>query len=232
MLFHRPTQATVFIHFLSCGRDARAVRERRAGQRGVQAVQSMKIPVDRLKESPVSFSFEGDAAWWQSAFATESGLPGEFAEPVQLVCRAQWIGDDIQLEGGVDGVVDLECGRCLARYRQRFSEEFRFVLEPARNRVPADPEGAAALSRDGLCLGDELETGWFRGSEIQLGSIFVELVSLALPVKPLCREDCPGLCARCGANLAVAGCSCEATKSDSPFAVLAGIREDLARGGK
>jgi uncharacterized protein len=192
----------------------------------------MKIPIDRLKESLVSFSFEGDAAWWQSAFATESGLPGEFAEPVQLVCRAQWIGDDIQLECGADGVVDLECGRCLARYRQRFSEEFRFVLEPARNRVPADPEGAVALSRDGLCLGDELETGWFRGSEIQLGSIFVELVSLALPVKPLCREDCPGLCARCGANLAVAGCSCEAIKSDSPFAVLAGIREDLARGGK
>ena len=130
------------------------------------------------------------------------------------------------------GVVELECGRCLARYRQRFSEEFRFVLEPARNRVPADPEGAAALSRDGLCLGDELETGWFRGNEIQLGPIFVELVSLALPVKPLCREDCPGLCARCGANLAVAECGCEEMKSDSPFAVLAEIRDDLVRGGK
>jgi uncharacterized protein len=208
------------------------VWERRAGRRGLRVVQNMKIPVDRLKESPESFSFEGDAAWWRSAFASESGLPGELAEPVQLVCRAQWIGDDIRLEGGAGGVVELECGRCLARYRQRFSEGFRFVLEPARNRVPADPEGAEALSRDGLCLGDELETGWFRGSEIQLGSIFVELVSLALPVKPLCREDCPGLCARCGANLAVAGCGCEEIKSDSPFAVLADIRDDLARGGK
>ena len=190
----------------------------------------MKIPVDRLKESPATFSFEGDAAWWNAAFSTGSGSAGKFAEPVQLVCRAQRIGEDIRLEGGVDGVVELECGRCLARYRHRFSEAFQFVLEPARNRVPADPEGAAALSRDGLCLGDELETGWFRGSEIHLGSIFVEFVSLALPLKPLCREDCPGLCARCGANLAVAGCGCEAIKSDSPFAVLAGIRDDLARG--
>ncbi|MCH8891489.1 MAG: DUF177 domain-containing protein [Myxococcales bacterium] len=192
----------------------------------------MKIRLDRLQESPASFSFGGDAAWWHSAFATESGLAGVLAEPAQLFCRAQRIGDDIQLEGGVGGVVELECGRCLARYRHRFSEEFRFVLEPARNRVPADPEGAAALSRDGLCLGDELETGWFRGSEIHLGSIFVEFVSLALPVKPLCREDCPGLCARCGANLAAAGCGCEEIKSDSPFAVLAGIRNDLAPGGK
>jgi uncharacterized protein len=192
----------------------------------------MKIPVDRLNESPASFSFEGDAAWWNSVFENECGRAGQLAEPVQLLCRAQRIGDDIRLEGGVDGVVELECGRCLARYRQRFSEEFRVVLEPARNRVPADPEGAAALSRDGLCLGDELETGWFRGSEIHLGSVFVELVSLALPVKPLCREDCPGLCARCGANLAVAGCGCEEKRSDSPFAVLAEIRDDLARGGK
>jgi uncharacterized protein len=190
----------------------------------------MKFAVDRLTESPASFSFEGDAAWWHSALATGSGLPAEFAEAVQFRCRAQRIGDELQLEGGVEGVVDLECGRCLARYRHHFSEEFRFVLEPAGNRVPADPEGAAALSRDGLCLGDELETGWFRGSEIQLGSIFVELVSLALPVKPLCREDCPGLCARCGANLAVAGCGCEGIESDSPFAVLAEIRDELARG--
>ncbi len=192
----------------------------------------MKLLVDRLTESPASFSFQGDATWWHSALATESGLPGELAEAVQLFCQAQRIGDDIQLEGGVGGVVELECGRCLARYRHRFSEEFRFVLEPAGNRVPADPEGAAALSRDGLCLGDELEIGWFRGSTIHLGSILVEFVSLALPVKPLCREDCPGLCARCGANLAVAGCGCEEVKSDSPFAVLAGIRDDLAPGGK
>ena len=192
----------------------------------------MKIRVDRLTESPTSFSFEGDAAWWNAAFSTASGSVGDLAEPVALSCRAQRIGDDIRLEGGVDGVVELECGRCLARYRQRFSEEFRLVLEPAQNRVPADPEGAAALSRDGLCLGDELETGWFRGSEIHLGSIFVELVSLALPVKPLCREDCPGLCARCGANLAVANCDCEEIESDSPFAVLAGIRDDLVRGDK
>ncbi len=196
------------------------------------AVQGMKIPVDRLKETPVSFAFEGDADWWRSAFATASGLPGELPEPIRLHCRAQRIGDDIQLEGGADGIVELECGRCLARYRHRFSEAFRFVLEPAGNRVPADPEGAAALARDGLCLGDELETGWYRGSEIHLGAIFVELVSLALPVKPLCREDCPGLCPRCGANLAVARCDCGEIKSDSPFAVLAGIRDDLARGGE
>ncbi|MBW2495033.1 MAG: hypothetical protein JRE43_09815, partial [Deltaproteobacteria bacterium] len=68
----------------------------------------MKIPVDRLSDSPTSFSFEGDANWWRSALATEAGLPGEIAEPIRFACRAQRTGEDIQLEGGVDGVVELE----------------------------------------------------------------------------------------------------------------------------
>jgi uncharacterized protein len=192
----------------------------------------MKIPVDRLTDSPASFRFQGDSAWWRSALPPESGLPGELAEPLEFSCRVHRMGEDLYLDGAVEGALALECGRCLARYRHGLDEEFRLVLEPAGNRVPADPEGAAALARDGLCLGDELGAGWFRGHEIRLGPIFLELVLLALPVKSLCREDCAGLCPQCGANLAAASCSCAKTESDSPFAVLAGIREGLTQGGK
>ena len=51
------------------------------------------------------------------------------------------------------------------------------MLEPAGARVPGDPEAAQALARDGLCLGDELETGWYRGSEVQLDSVCLELIT-------------------------------------------------------
>jgi uncharacterized protein len=191
----------------------------------------MKIPVERLTEVETSFEGQGDAAWWASALASSAGLPGELAQPLRFFCRAQRIGDEVLLEGGVEGVAELECARCLARYGHAFGEPFRLVLEPAGDRLPADPESAAALARDGLCLADDSESGWYQGSEIELGPMFAELVSLALPVKPLCRENCPGLCARCGANLADAACGCKEIKSDSPFAALAGIRDELARGG-
>ena len=36
--------------------------------------------------------------------------------------------------------------------------------------------------------------GWFQGHEIDLGDFFREVLTLALPVQPLCREDCRGLC--------------------------------------
>ena len=75
-----------------------------------------------------------------------------------------------------------------------------------------------------MCLADEVELGWYRGSEIQLDSVCLEMISLALPVKPLCRDDCAGLCPRCGADRNEAPCGCSETAPNSPFAVLAALR--------
>ena len=186
----------------------------------------MKIPLERITSTPTPFGFEGNSSWWQSAIPEQRGLPRELAEPLRFAIRAHRMGEDLFIEGDVQGSLELECGRCLARYRHRVSERLRVVLEPAGERSPADPEAAAALARDGVCLGEELEAGWFRGSEIHLGALLVEAVSLALPAKPLCREDCPGLCPRCGADLKVETCGCTETNPASPFAVLATLRED------
>ena len=81
------------------------------------------------------------------------------------------------------------------------------------------------VKNDGVCLGDEIEAGWFRGNEIRLGAFFREVISLALPVKPLCDEDCAGLCPHCGIELGVETCDCREAKPGSPFAVLAALRD-------
>jgi len=136
----------------------------------------------------------------------------------------------VYLEGSVVGAIELECSRCLARYRHGLHEPFRLILEPVGTRSPADPEAAEALRRDGVCLGDEIEAGWFRGDEIDLGGFFREMISLALPVKPLCDEDCPGLCPLCGIELGKTKCDCREAKPDSPFAVLAVLRDGSRSG--
>ncbi len=96
--------------------------------------------------------------------------------------------------------------------------------------MPSDPEGVVALARDGLCLGDELEAGWFQGEEIDLGALAVEVMSVALPAKPLCKEECAGLCQHCGADLSAGECPCAGLRPDSPFAVLAGLRKEMTTG--
>jgi hypothetical protein len=169
----------------------------------------MKILVDRLTATPAEFSFGGDSAWWRAVMPDQRGIPREVLEPFEFRFEAHRMGGDVYHD---------------------LREPFRLILEPAGERSPADPEAAEALANDGVCLGDEIESGLFRGDEIRLGAFFREVISLALPVKPLCAEDCAGLCPHCGIELGVETCDCRETKSDSPFAVLAALRDGPAGG--
>jgi uncharacterized protein len=190
----------------------------------------MKILLDRLTDSPTRTRFEADPAWWQQASTTFEELAGASREGFVFEVDAHRMGEDVYLEGTIHGELSLACARCLARYRLPLRERFRLILEPAGERVPADPEAAAGLVRDGFCLGDEIETGWFKGREIELGSFFREWIALAVPVQPLCREDCRGLCPRCGVDRNVEMCACEVVSPSSPFAVLGALRSTKSGG--
>jgi uncharacterized protein len=188
----------------------------------------VKLLVERLSHSPQAFEFEAGSAWWRAAIPEHRDLPRELEEPFVIAVAAHRMGDDLYLEGEVRGHVSLECSRCLARYRHALREPFRLVLEPAGNREPSDPEGAEALARYGMCLAEELEAGIYRGSEIDLSGLVHEVVCLALPAQPLCREECAGLCPRCGADRNAGPCGCSEAPGHSPFAALQRLRD---RGG-
>ncbi len=187
----------------------------------------MKIPVDRITDSPRALDFQATAAWWQERVAADAELASGLADPVRVHVSVHRMGDDLYLDGALEGALDLVCGRCLSRYRQPIRERFRLVLEPAGSRVPADPEGAELLASSGLHLSDELDTGWYRGSEIRLDRFVQEVIALLFPVQPLCREDCRGLCPRCGIDRNTDSCSCEEVRTSSPFAVLETLRDRL-----
>ena len=191
----------------------------------------MKLPIDRLSDTPAEFAFEGSEAWWAARPASRGDVPHRLIAPVRFELKAYRMGPDLYLEGQATGEIEFECSRCLARCRHALREPFRLVLASAEDSAPAEPEVAAALARDGLGLSDELDSGWFRGVELDLDRFFLEIVSMALPVQPLCREECPGLCAQCGADRNSKSCQCAETPADSPFSVLAGLR-DVESGGR
>ena len=190
----------------------------------------MKLLVDRITEEPSEHAFEPDPAWWDEACAAIVELDGADRGSFALDFRAHRMAEALYLEGETRGCVELECARCLTRYVQALREEFRLVLEPAGDRVPAEPEAAQALARDGMALADALGSGCYRGPEIELGAFLREMLALGLPVKPLCREDCRGLCPRCGTDLNRESCGCQETRPDSPFAALAVLRGGRGEG--
>ena len=185
----------------------------------------MKLRIDSIKDTPQSFPFEADEEWKREAAAAIPELAAEGGEVPGTTLRAYRVGQDLLLEGELRGALGLECSRCLARYRHALLEPFRLLLEPSGKRVPADPEAARSLVTYGFCLGDELEVGWFQGHELDLTPLFLEVVALAIPVQPLCREDCKGLCPQCGVDRNQSSCDCAAPREASPFAVLESLKE-------
>jgi len=190
----------------------------------------VKVLTERLTESPTQLRFSVTPVWWQERCGADSELAKGLRGVLEARILIHRMGQDLYLEGDIAGAFELTCGRCLTRYREPVDERFRLVLEPAGSRVPADSEGAAVFVRDGVFLSGELESGWFRGSEIDLGSFFQQVIALAFPVQPVCGEDCRGLCPRCGVNRNAESCNCSAVRPDSPFAALRALR-DGARGG-
>jgi uncharacterized protein len=184
-----------------------------------------KLAAERLTELPEHHRAEASAGWW-----ADRDLPGE--SPLSAV-EAPFVfefdvsrhRDEITIEGEMTGQVGLECGRCGKRYSHALRDSFRLVLSAAKARVPDDPEGLRGLTENGVCLGEDLEVGLFKGPQLRFDDYFGELIALAMPLQPLCRSDCPGICSHCGVDLAQMQCDCVDERIESPFAVLAKLKD-------
>ncbi|PYM17884.1 MAG: DUF177 domain-containing protein [Candidatus Rokuibacteriota bacterium] len=118
-------------------------------------------------------------------------------------------GDDVTVQGTIEATVPLACGRCLESLPTHVN-----VLVDVR----LTPRPAA---RDDLELGaDDLDTDFYANDELDLGALIQTETTLALPMKPLCREDCRGLCPACGMNRNLTPCECREQKPDPRLAVL------------
>jgi len=195
-------------------------------------MSDFEIQIERLSDRPQQFEFEVREGWWAAREqASETGTC-QVEEPFRFRLRASRSRDDVLIEGEVDGRVGLECSRCAKRYSHALHDSYRLVLEPARGRAPLDPEGESGLARNGVCLGEDLEAGLYRGPVVRLDDFFGEVIALAMPIQPLCDEDCRGICPHCGMDrngpadgrAPAPGCECEDEKIESPFAVLAKLK--------
>ena len=190
----------------------------------------MKLVVERLSDAPQRFEFERSAQWWEERVGGAAHPEGELLAPFRFVLDAHRIGSKLFLRGSAAGEIRAECGRCLARYCHALQCEFKLVLEPAGDQPPTEPAGAEELARDGMMLSDKLELGWYRGPEIDLENYLGEVIALSMPVQPVCRDDCEGLCPVCGVDRNQTACGCTQKNPESPFAVLAALRDDLTKG--
>lgn len=138
-------------------------------------------------------------------------------EPVEVRATAELVDNQIRITGSLQTKVELVCARCLDTLAEDISRDFDLFYRPMAE-LPGEEE--AHLSSD------DTELGFFKGEGLFLADVLVEQVNLAMPMKIICRSDCRGLCAHCGANLNHEGCRCNGHATDPRFEPLARLKQD------
>jgi uncharacterized protein len=132
-------------------------------------------------------------------------------EPIVLAADVQRDRDQFRLAGTVKTAIELTCCRCLEPFRVPVSESFDVLFLP---------HTASAGGDEHEVEDDDLSTAYYDAQVIDLGQLMQEQFYLAVPMKPLCGDDCRGLCPVCGVNLNTGSCTCAKTWGESPMAVL------------
>jgi len=138
------------------------------------------------------------------------------AAPVELEFDIHKDKDRFRLVGRVRTELELECSRCVEPYRFPIDAEFDQRYLPSSQASTTDAEREVEE--------DDLETSYYTDDQIDLSELMREQFYLALPMKPLCREDCRGLCAQCGTNLNTGTCDCAPVWEDPRLAALKAIK--------
>ncbi|NBE53844.1 YceD family protein [Streptomyces boluensis] len=117
--------------------------------------------------------------------------------PVALELRLESVMDGVLVTGTARARVEGECVRCLEPLERELEADFQEMF----TYPDADDRGRSKQAEPADDAEDEdvtpLEDGLF-----DLEPVLRDAVVLALPMQPVCQDDCPGLCSECGARLA------------------------------
>jgi len=133
-------------------------------------------------------------------------IPGQLRVEISL----HKAGREVIAHGRLTGGVETGCSRCTAPTRQAVSAPFDLTFVPAEEQQEQHP----ASEREHELQEGEAESIGYVDEQIDLEPTLREQLILALPYAPLCREECKGLCARCGSDLNEGPCSCPPEASE------------------
>lgn len=130
------------------------------------------------------------------------------ASPVRYDLTLRKESRSVVVLGSVECVVQMACSRCLDECAIPLSFGIDLELEP-KESMPAVSELEIR--------GHEMDVDYFDNDEVDLVSIIGSEMLLNIPMMPLCRDDCRGLCDVCGINRNYESCLCD----NRPATVLA-----------
>jgi uncharacterized protein len=166
----------------------------------------MRLDLSRIRTPHERF----EQVYLPEAFAPDSESFRVVA-PVSLTFDIFKDNDQFRLTGHTKTTLELPCSRCLEPLTIPVDLPFDLRYQPHTANVG---EGEREIEED------DMSTAFYQDDEIDLGQLMREQFYLALPMKPLCSDNCRGLCPVCGTNLNRGTCDCKRGWDDPRLAPL------------
>ena len=159
------------------------------------------LPLISGAQNEITFAF---------SFTLEADFPGAaFQSPFSVSGKVRSMDGYMEMEAHADGKYKTFCDRCAIELERELSVAItKPVVRPGDLTEDADPDDYIVAEGKSIDVGREIE----------------EELILSFPTKHLCREDCLGLCQRCGKDLNEGPCGC-VTKEINP--IWEKIRKDF-----
>ena len=137
-----------------------------------------------------------------------------FKSPVEVKLWLEDVGELINADFNISTVSETDCCRCLESMTINLDLEGRILLMPAFKTDFSDSDDVVLFNPD--------------RPEADISQNLLDELMLALPFRPLCSEDCKGICPDCGANLNETTCGCKVEKIDPRWSALSGLKEQFS----
>jgi DUF177 domain-containing protein len=181
----------------------------------------VKLRVDDIKEQGLELEYSEPPESFPALEDLQQRGEVRFRETVSVTGRVRRMADLIEVEGTVQAQATMPCSRCLepvaipltSRFAVTFSKDTPVVADE-------DTDQEVELSAEEMGLIP------FSGDEIDLRDAIQEQVIMSLPLQPLCRSDCRGLCPHCGVDLNRETCQCRPQVFNNRFAKLEKLKID------
>jgi uncharacterized protein len=135
----------------------------------------------------------------------------------RLSARLMYQGGNVLFQGTLKGSMVTECQRCLGPATVPIDVRLNTIYVPRGSMEiedlsfnPEEPE--------------DIDYAYHDREVVDLREVLRQQIVLSMPIAPICREECRGLCPVCGADRNREACSCEPEVSLSPFAALKNMK--------
>jgi uncharacterized protein len=186
-----------------------------------QKIKNLILHIEQIKGKEFSHEFEENPQVFPIIAEMVKNRQCEFLEPFSIRLKAFSVREIIEVQGTLKTRARLSCSRCLKNFDTPLASDFELSYTkeiPGLMDVFDEQEIELKVEEIGMF--------YFKGEEINLQQGIQEQVVMALPLQPLCDENCKGLCPQCGSDLNQGDCGCKRELSANKFAVLKNLKLD------